>query len=320
MSIVNLGMQCVGLARAEMGQEFERMASKAGSMKDLRRLAEKDPCFKDAAVDSMASVKIRLTQVLQRLQLKGKLFQMFTSASAAELEQFCSALLVFDDSLTVSIKKAQVGQYPRLQAFLQHCCRQRHYFFDILKCGKPDCDICKPVRLPTEVFQQLHHLPDPTPGPDGHFVNFDQMLGQQTVEDHRPSLKAKKSKKTLPFSASKQHVKNVDMMLQCDECGLWHLLYSKRKLKAEERKRLERELDGLIFTCGSSLEDLNLQPPLNEVYVRDVNCSDPIEKLYYSAGYEPICIYCATDLQSMDSSSQFYPQCCDCKQTKVPKR
>ena len=168
MSIVNLGLQSVGLARKEMGQEFEKMATKAGSMKDLRRLAEKEPGFKDAAVDSMASVKILLTQVLQRLQLKGKAFQMFTSASAEELEQFCSSLHCFDDSLTMSIKKAQIGQYPRLQAFLQHCCRERHYFFDILKCGKPDCGICKPVRLPKEVFQQLHHLPDPTPGPDGH--------------------------------------------------------------------------------------------------------------------------------------------------------
>ena len=153
-------------------------------------------------------------------------------------------------------------------------------------------------------------------------VNFEQMFGKPTVEDHRPSLKAKRSKKTLPFSASKQHVKNVDMMLQCDECGLWRLLYSKRKLKAEERQLLEQKLDGLMFTCGSCLEDLNLQPPLNEVYVRDIHCSDPIEKLYYAAGYEPICIYCAAELQpaQVDTSSKFYPQCSDCKQSKVAKR
>ena len=28
-------------------------------------------------------------------------------------------------------------------------------------------------------------------------------------------------------------------------------------------------------------------------YVRDVTCADHIEKLYFSAGYESICIYCA---------------------------
>ena len=39
MSIVNLGLQRIGLARKEMGAEFERKASKAKSLKDLRHLA-----------------------------------------------------------------------------------------------------------------------------------------------------------------------------------------------------------------------------------------------------------------------------------------
>ena len=61
MSIVNLGLQCIGLARKEMGAEFERKASKAKSLKDLRHLAEKEPGFRESAVNSMASVKEKLT-------------------------------------------------------------------------------------------------------------------------------------------------------------------------------------------------------------------------------------------------------------------
>ena len=36
---------------------------------------------------------------------------------------------------------------PHLAEFLAHCCRQRHYFFDILKCGKSDCKLhnCLPL-------------------------------------------------------------------------------------------------------------------------------------------------------------------------------
>ena len=36
---------------------------------------------------------------------------------------------------------------------------------------------------------------------------------------------------------------------------------------------------------------------VDEVFVRDLNCScaDPIKLLYYSAKYDPICIYCAKD-------------------------
>ena len=43
---------------------------------------------------------------------------------------------------------------------------------------------------------------------------------------------------------------------------------------------LEKELDGLMFTCGSLLEDLDLPEALKEVYVCDISCLDPIEKLY----------------------------------------
>ena len=110
------------------------------------------------------------------------------------------------------------------------------------------------------------------------------------------------------------------MMLQCNECGRWRLLYSKKKLKKHERELLQQRLDGLMYTCGASLEDLYLDPPLNEVYVRDVCCLDHIEKLYYSAGYEPICIYCACEVDGNAECSECFPQCSECKQPKFKKR
>ena len=63
MSVVYLGLQCVSLARKEMDQEFETTVSKAPLISDI--LQEKDPGFRNSAVDSMESVKICLTQVLQ---------------------------------------------------------------------------------------------------------------------------------------------------------------------------------------------------------------------------------------------------------------
>ena len=43
------------------------------------------------------------------------------------------------------------------------------------------------------MFTTLHHLPDPVPGDDGHFLPFDETFGKQTTEEHLPSLKQKKS-------------------------------------------------------------------------------------------------------------------------------
>ena len=59
-----------------------------------------------------------------------------------------------------------------------------------------------------------------------------------------------------------------------------------------------------MFTCGSSLEDLALSDPLNDVHVRSMVCSESIEKLYYSAGYDPVYINCASAID-MGADSQF---------------
>jgi len=110
-------------------------------------------------------------------------------------------------------------------------------------------------------FKQLKPLPDPTPGIDNHYLSFSHVFGQNTSEEHRPSLNLKKPKKTLPFSASIQHVKNVDMMMFCEKCDMWRLLYCKTELKKPQHTVLESLLDTYSYTCGSSLQDIGLPEP-----------------------------------------------------------
>ena len=56
------------------------------------------------------------------------------------------------------------------------------------------------------------------------------------------------------------------------------------------------------------------------VFVKDHDCGDPIEKLYYSCGYEAICIHCGDYLADVDENSDFYPQCLECTQPEIRKR
>ena len=72
----------------------------------------------------------------------------------------------------------------------------------------------------------------------------------------------------MPFSASIQHVKNIDQMLQCDECSIWRLLYSKYKLIRKEKADLLKTIEVVSFACGTQIQDLNLPGCLNEVYKR----------------------------------------------------
>ena len=94
-----------------------------------------------------------------------------------------------------------------------------------------------------------------------------------------PFKRCPNEKKTLPFSASIQHVKNVDLMLQCDECSMWRLLYSKFKLTRKERADLQVPIEDISFTCGAPLQNLKVPGRLSEVYTREISCGDPTEKL-----------------------------------------
>ena len=256
------------------------------NMSQLRHLATKKPDVIPKTLDSIAPVKILLSDILRRLKLDGVQFKIFSSASEEEMKEVWSNVQDSVDSTLeygATFNKEHVKDHPAVGTFMDHCCQSRHYSFCIKKCGKPSCTVCKPVRLPSHTFQKLHFLPDPQPGDDDHYVPFLNAFGKKTSEEHRPSLK-KTKKKSLPFTASIQHVKNVNMVIQCEECQMWRVIYSKYKLKAEEKKALQKALEGMSYTCGSMLEDLQLSGKLANVHIRDLKCYNPMEKLYYSSG------------------------------------
>ena len=324
MSIVNLGLQCVGLMRGKMSDEHEAAIAHRNNMSQLRQAAEKKEDLVTAILDSIAPVKILLTDILLRLELHGEKFRVFPAAHDHDMKELWSNLESLDSTLKYGDKlcKANLDDHKDLMEFMNHCCQSRHYHFTVKKCGQPSCSICKPVCMPKELFDQLHHLPDPIPGQDGHYKSFSEIFGMSTTEEFRPSLQAKKSKqKTLPFTASVQHVRNANIMIQCEECTMWRLVYSKFKLTASERKILQTVLDDFTYTCGAQLQDLGLEGRLKDnVEMRIIRCYETVERLYYSVGtYENICIYCCSNA-NLTIKEQHYPQCSGCSNREGIKK
>ena len=315
MSVLNLGLQCVGLARSEMSSEFEAIIRKCSNLSDLRQ--QLTSC-KEELSDSLSHVKIRLHSLFSRLQLHGKEFEIYYSATDEELREFWSALITLDSTLKEggTYRKDNISQHVKVAEFIEHCCQRSHYTFDILKCGKSTCSLCKPPRLPLSTFQELKHIPHPMPMEDGHYLPFSQAFNSVTSEEHRPSFVAKtkvpkKQKRSLPFRGTVQHVRNASIMVQCALCNMWRLVFSRFKLDAAHRQTLQDILDDHEYTCGAFLAKLNLPEAFSEVEIRDHECNDPIEVLYYSAKYSPICIYCAKD-EGYGNGNE-YPRCENCK-------
>ncbi len=53
--------------------------------------------------------------------------------------------------------------------------------------------------------------------------------------------------------------------------------------------------------------------------IKDHRCSDTIERLYYSAGYEDVCIYSGTVSELVDGlPTTAYPICTNCQENHEP--
>ena len=104
--------------------------------------------------------------------------------------------------------------------------------------------MCKPIRLPQDVFKQITFLPDPVPQDDGHYKAFEAVYGAKTTEEYRPSIQRRPYReKSVPFPVSIQHAKNTRIVVQCEECGMWRIVYSKYKLTDTELQIIRSILD-----------------------------------------------------------------------------
>lgn len=71
MSILNLGLQSVGLARRKLDDEgYEEQIQKCNSVSQIREQASKKPNFQESVLDTIAPVKVTLSTIARRLELK----------------------------------------------------------------------------------------------------------------------------------------------------------------------------------------------------------------------------------------------------------
>ena len=249
--ILNLGLQAVGLMRATMEEKFEKVISGCNSM-DIRKEVEKVPGLKEAVLDSVEPVKALISSLFMWLSLKDKNFRCFSAASTHEMEGLFDHLHDIEPNLTASHRSKEcISKLSGLKQFIDHCCHIRKYVFSVKKCGKQDCSICSPPRLPPEIFSQLFHLPDPVPASSDHYKPFEEVYGTHTTEKHRPSFsESRKSGHGIPFSPNAQTARKLIM---CTECLKPRVLYAQRKLSHNDEAFLqqkttstESDLEGLI--------------------------------------------------------------------------
>ena len=100
MSVLNLGLQSIGLIRAEMNDESEKLISKCGIMNEIHKAAEENPTLKGDLIASLQTPIHLVNNIFNRQSLKDEPFKTFTAASETEIERFWETIQLVDDSVT----------------------------------------------------------------------------------------------------------------------------------------------------------------------------------------------------------------------------
>ncbi|PKK57493.1 hypothetical protein RhiirC2_825681, partial [Rhizophagus irregularis] len=101
MSILNLGMQCVGLMRQKMSEEMEKLINGCNSLEDIREKAKINNQLEEELLQSMEPTRDLLSSIFTRQNLKDEPFKMFKPATKTEMETFWESVHLVDDSITM---------------------------------------------------------------------------------------------------------------------------------------------------------------------------------------------------------------------------
>ena len=107
MSILNLGLQSIGLMRTEMSNDSERLMSKCGTMNEIHKTAEENSILKVDLVASLQAPINLVRSVFDRQFLKDEPFKTFTVISETEMEKFWKMIQLVDNNITNEDRTAE---------------------------------------------------------------------------------------------------------------------------------------------------------------------------------------------------------------------
>ena len=117
----------VGVMRKEMPAEAEKVLKNCNSIKQIRSAGGS---VKAEIAESVKAPVDLLSDIMRRLELNGKKFEVEMACSENELELFWEILLQIESSLSPDdTTRDKVKDKVSLQEFISHCCQLRHYTF-----------------------------------------------------------------------------------------------------------------------------------------------------------------------------------------------
>lgn len=181
MSLLNLGLQSVGVMRQEMASGYEQQIKSLNCMSEIRDRATKSNQLYDKIVESIKPVIDLLGSTLCRLSWKEKPLKIQEAASSTQIQALFDILIDIDPEFNKNnMQQKHLKNYPVIQNFMEtHTCRTQ-YLFCIKRCQSDKCKVCsmsKPESITEGLLDSLQFIPLPIPDDDNadHYKSFEQV-------------------------------------------------------------------------------------------------------------------------------------------------
>ncbi|GBC34983.2 hypothetical protein GLOIN_2v1766196 [Rhizophagus irregularis DAOM 181602=DAOM 197198] len=204
MSVINYGLQGVAIEREKTPNEFEDEF-------EIHEKATENSCLKTELEQS---------------------FETEIPASDSEINEMFENILRID-----STTKQQLCKHKSLVKFIETHCQERVYTF---QCNQPTCEVCYPVRMPIDIFQNLYSYNS------DHYEQFANLYGKPTTEQFCPSLINEKSKTELVPNNILIFAKIKDY-IRYNSCRKTQCLYSNSQLTEQQKQDLNSVIQAYTY-------------------------------------------------------------------------
>ncbi|PFX18443.1 hypothetical protein AWC38_SpisGene17184 [Stylophora pistillata] len=269
MSILNIALCGVSLARDEMDLRNEKLLRRCSNMKEIREKADGDGKLKPAIQSSLKTVTCLFQDRFEKLSLKGQKFKIFEAASdegkavflsnqevqkappsevhkEQALEEIQSKAKCLPTHIQQLVNSAihQVKSVEGLDMLMQ-AAKGGSFGVDVVRAALdlPSCVTCKSPRASLVTFKKMMWLPDPQykDASKEHYKTFEDLFGKNTSKIDRPSAKSNVDDKSKHLT-KKESVRDA---IECVNYKKWRSIFAATKPTAAQMEQLSEIADAL---------------------------------------------------------------------------
>lgn len=318
MCVINLALNGVALCRESVG-ENEKFIRHLTSKVMWREQAKKHPNLDipKLARDGAASAIELLTKRISEMSYKGEPIVVREPASEDEISAMKQVLSIFftDEEFAnlMTMTKAQLMKIKKFKDFFDVHCRVTQYGFQAKKCNNMSCECHDWIRVPMDIYNQLHWLPSPELNKiTKKYKDFDEVYGNEPNDQDRPGRKESTecTKKPTGWQIATQRAR---LIVRCSQCNYPRVLFTKNKLSQKERLDIDEYFEDNYYSCGDEIDFEHIG--VQEIFSKNkLYCSAQISAQYYQLahleGFELICSICLSEEVPPQNAAQ--PKCVDC--------